>query len=272
MKNSQLISQINNVYSSGQGAQGFDSLTAANTVGAPAAALNNTASTGLAFTPKSGSFLLQVTQKSTGQVQTTQVNIDLTGSASDTTLTDVAAQINGAGNVSASITADGRLKISSDSRDFSFGFADDSSGTLSALGLNTYFTGKDATDIGVNSVVLNDPALLAAGRGNVPGDNSNATALAAVVDTPQPGATVSLRQTWLQHTEDMATRTGAANQLVSSTGVVSDGLESQRQSISGVSIDQESIDMLTYQRAFEGSARFITVVDQMTQTLLAMVH
>jgi flagellar hook-associated protein 1 FlgK len=269
----QVISQVNQAYSSGQGEQGFTTLTGTYLNHDPAAALNNAAATGLAFTPKSGSFQLNVTQKSTGQRLSTQVNINLNGDANDTTLADVASQINAAGNVSASLTADGRLKIDSTSSDFEFSFADDTSGALAALGVNTFFTGKDATDIGVNGVLSANPALLATNQGNVKGDNRNAIAIAAILDAaPATAGGVSLRQAWLQHTEDMAIHTQTANQRVDATGVVADSLASQRESVSGVNIDEESIDMLSFQRAFEGSARFINVVDQMTQTLLGMIQ
>jgi flagellar hook-associated protein 1 FlgK len=42
--------------------------------------------------------------------------------------------------------------------------------------------------------------------------------------------------------------------------------------VSGVSVDEESINLLAFQRAYQGSARFITVVDEMMQTLLGLVR
>lgn len=44
----------------------------------------------------------------------------------------------------------------------------------------------------------------------------------------------------------------------------------QRESISGVSIDEEAINMLQYQRAYEAAAKFLRVADEMTQTLLTI--
>ncbi len=40
---------------------------------------------------------------------------------------------------------------------------------------------------------------------------------------------------------------------------------------SGVSIDEESINLLNYQRQYQGAARYISVIDEMTQTLLSLV-
>jgi len=52
---------------------------------------------------------------------------------------------------------------------------------------------------------------------------------------------------------------------------VRESLDAQRQSLSGVSIDEESINLLNFQRQYQGAARFISVVDEMTQTLLSIV-
>lgn len=44
----------------------------------------------------------------------------------------------------------------------------------------------------------------------------------------------------------------------------------QRDSISGVSLDEEAINMLQYQRAYEAAAKFLKVADEMTQTILSL--
>ena len=47
-------------------------------------------------------------------------------------------------------------------------------------------------------------------------------------------------------------------------------LQNRRQSISGVSIDEESVQVLQFQRAYQASARLIQTVDQLLQTALGM--
>ncbi|MEZ5306536.1 MAG: flagellar hook-associated protein FlgK [Pyrinomonadaceae bacterium] len=44
----------------------------------------------------------------------------------------------------------------------------------------------------------------------------------------------------------------------------------QRESISGVSLDEEAISLLQYQKAFEAAAKFIRVADEMTQTIISL--
>jgi flagellar hook-associated protein 1 FlgK len=47
-------------------------------------------------------------------------------------------------------------------------------------------------------------------------------------------------------------------------------LQAQRDSISGVNIDEETMIMLTYQRMFQANSRLVTVIDEMMTILLAM--
>ncbi|MCH8954032.1 flagellar hook-associated protein FlgK, partial [candidate division KSB1 bacterium] len=48
-------------------------------------------------------------------------------------------------------------------------------------------------------------------------------------------------------------------------------LEFTRDSISGVSLDEEMINLIEAQQAFTAAARLVTTVDEMTQTILNMV-
>lgn len=269
----QLIFQVNRIHSQGQGASGFTSLTGTSKVKDASAALNDPAA-GLDFVPNHGSFQIHLTQKSSGQSSASTIAVDLDGinPGSDTSLTSLVAQLNSVANVNASITSDGRLKIATTSNDFEISFSDDSSGVLAALGLNTFFQGSNAADVAVNSILTQDPGKLAAGQGLIDGDNRNALAIAALRDQPLAALHgMSLSQTWDRHIEDYAVRLGQATQQAQANTTVRENLEAQQQSTSGVNSDEEAINLLSFQRAYQGSARFLSVVDQLYQTLLQMV-
>ena len=275
---SQLIYQVNRLHSQGQGLDLVSSVTGATAIADPTAALSDLDATDLTIAPTHGSFQVHVVQKSTGQVVTRTINVDLDGinPAGDTTLTSLAADIDAAANITATVTPDGKLQITADSSDFQISFSDDSSGALAVLGINTFFTGKDAFDIRVNPVIKASPRLIAAGASSAsgvnPGDNSNALAIAALRNqtlTELNG--LSLTQHWNRHVEDFAVRQSQARTQYQADTVIREGLTSQQQSISGVNADEESIDLIQYQRAYQASARLLTVIDEMMQTLIAAV-
>jgi flagellar hook-associated protein 1 FlgK len=47
-------------------------------------------------------------------------------------------------------------------------------------------------------------------------------------------------------------------------------LQQQRDAVSGVSLDEEMTNLTKYQKAFEASARLVTTIDQMLDTVLNM--
>jgi flagellar hook-associated protein 1 FlgK len=44
----------------------------------------------------------------------------------------------------------------------------------------------------------------------------------------------------------------------------------QRDAVSGVSLDEEAMSLLQYQKAYEAAARFLKIADDMTRTILAL--
>ena len=267
----QLVFQVNRLHSQGQGAVAFESVTGTTAVADVAAALNSV-DAALPFTIAHGSFQIHTTQVSTGQRDTSTLNIDLDGidPTNDTSLTSLIASLNSVAGVTASATTDGRLRIQADSPDVELTFSDDTSGALAALGVNTFFSGSSGSDLAVNTTVQDDPARIAVGQGHIAGDNGNALAIAALADTRLSGlGGVSLTELWNRSVEQQAARLSQADLQVDANTAVVDSLTAQQQSVSGVNSDEEAINLLAFQRAYQGSARFLSIVDEMMQTLLA---
>ena len=147
---------------------------------------------------------------------------------------------------------------------------------LAALGINTFFSGTRRLDIAVNAEVAADARRIAAGL-PAAGDSSpatarNAAALAALADQgvghaaadcPCASTTRRWSPTWPCGPPPPSDTADAAQ-------VVQDSLTAQRESVSGVSLDEEAVNLIQYQRAFQGSARFITVVNELLDTLLKL--
>ncbi len=277
-----LIYEVNRIHSSGRS---FPGLT--DTIGylrvAPAdqaVSFNDPANTtfaGLAHGPTNGSFTVYVTDSSTGLVTQTEVFVDLdgvdnTGAAGfgdDTTLASLTADLGAIGSVNATITAAGELRLIADAG-FEIGFADDTSGALAALGINTFFEGVDGRDIGVRGEIEKNPELIVAGL--EPGSNEAALGIAELRDQGVDAfGGVSVLERWRQTTESVAVKTRSAQTATRASQQVQRSLEAQSAAISGVSVDEESINLLNFQRQYQAAAQFISTVDQMTQILLGLV-
>ena len=80
----------------------------------------------------------------------------------------------------------------------------------------------------------------------------------------------SLRKFWQDSVNSLAVKSSAANLAVDSAALVSESLAAQIQAVSGVSLDEEAINLLMFQRQFQAAARFIAVIDETLQTLLSI--
>jgi len=236
----------------------------------------NTALSSLPFGPVNGSFTVTMHDAS-GNKSTTTILVDLDGLDSggnpgfgdDTSLEDLRAALNAIPNLNAEITPDGRLRLYTD-QGSDVSFSDDTSGVLAVLGINTYFQGSTAQDIAVRSDLRNDPGKLTIGM--LDGTNETALAIAQLRDEKITSLSgLSLHDSWQQFSDRSAVRTAGAAVRVGALSSVRASLEAQESALGGVSVDEESINLLKYQQQYQGAARFISVIDEMTQILLNLV-
>jgi len=177
--------------------------------------------------------------------------------------------LNAINGVNATVT-NGLLTIKSTSPTSTITFSQDSSGALAALGINTFFTGTNAGNIAVNTTLTNDPSLLAAAQNGEPGDNSNALALSQLESQPLTGLNgESLQSSYEDLVNEVGNAAATAKNNATATQAVQDTLTSQQQSLSGVSINEETVNLLQQQQAFQASARVVSTVQAMYQSLLA---
>ncbi len=275
-----LIAALNEVHTNGQGLEGYTTLTGAFAVDDADAALNGPAA-GLDILPQTGSFFISVTDSSSGQTVSYRIDIDLDGqNGDDTTLNNLATQINaGVANVAAAVGVDNKLTLTAEPGfEFTFGHdgaagRDDTSNVLATLGVNTFFQGADARDIAVNDAIAARPELIAAASVNVVGDSANAGLLAAAgSNTVAQLDNVSLFDFYNRIVGELGVTTASAAARLESADSALAALQQQRASISGVNLDEEAVDLLRYERAFQGAARFTSVIDRLIAELLAIAR
>jgi len=257
-----LIEGINAIHSQGNGLTNHTgTVSSTNLVSASTDPL---IAAGLPFTVTPGTFDVVVYDAS-NVATTTSITI-----AAGTTLDDLATQLSGVANLSASVTGN-QLDITP-AAGFSFTFANDNTNALPALGLNGLFTGYDARTIDINQDLVNDPGLLASGYSTDvldTGDNSAALDMAAlrealVLDT---GAS-TISQYYQSTIAELGVDARSNFDTLETEHLFVQDFDRRRKEVSGVSLDEEVTSLLLFQRAFEASARVITIADRMLETLL----
>ena len=277
----QLITEFNKIFSSSQGLTGYTELTSlyrAQDADMPMGAAP------LDFPIVNGGFILQVYDTRTGAtidhyieikvdevMQNNPFSLKSPQAPSGTTFQDLADAINAIEGLNATINSRGELNIRADDGNIEFAFAQDTSGVLSALGLNTFFTGKQAGTLGINSLFLSDPAKFAVSQSGVGADTEAGVLLAAMAVTPNSalgGQTLIHRYNGIVSETMMAA--GTTKAINSANVLYYESLQAQRHSISGVNFDEETILMMTYQRMFQANSRFVSTINEMMSVMLSM--
>ncbi|GHV92384.1 flagellar hook protein FlgK [Spirochaetia bacterium] len=128
--------------------------------------------------------------------------------------------------------------------------------------------------IEVSPALVKDPSSVAAGFGENgrranPGNGDAALAIAAIRNTP---VMVGQLGTFDDYFADAVGRIGLLGEQsgrnLETQNLVMKQLNELRQSISGVSIDEELANMIKYQHGYNAAARFITTVNSMLDTII----
>ena len=125
----------------------------------------------------------------------------------------------------------------------------------------TFFTGTGAANIAVSSSLAGNPSLIGTGDGSGPLDGSNALAMANIQNSPSIIPAFQTMVSGLGQTVSSA----ATNQTTQDQ--VTQQLQTQQNSVSGVSIDEEMTNLINFQQAYEASAHFITTISGLFSTL-----
>jgi flagellar hook-associated protein 1 FlgK len=139
---------------------------------------------------------------------------------------------------------------------------------------NDYFTGSSAADMAMNTAILNDPNKIAAadpGEG-IPGGNAVALAIAEL----QTALTMSGgASTFGQYYSSLVSDIGGELQTASTRALhqndITANLAAYRESVSGVSLDEEMVNLIKYQNAFAAAAQLVNVADEMLETVINMI-
>ncbi len=273
-----LIFGLNQLHASGAGLTLPKIATAEQAAAASASAVDSTAQN-IPFAGQivSGSFKVHAYDAAGAPVNAGGTSITI--SKGVTTVAQVVSQLNAVNGISASLDASGHIVV--DAGSGSVGFSNDTSNFLAAYEIGAFFHGNNAANVGLSATVKADANHIAAGTINAstslnnPGDNSTALNIISFQNSvlSVDGSTAA---SVLDRTATLAMNYGSdvqnANQNRIFREAESQSLNAQRQIISGVSTDEELINMIKFQRAYEASAKVIQTSNRMLDSLLGLIR
>ncbi|WP_373497770.1 flagellar hook-associated protein FlgK [Desulfococcus sp.] len=145
---------------------------------------------------------------------------------------------------------------------------------LDGIGGRDFFTGTSAADMDVHPDLVDDISrIAAAGPGEaLPGGNGNALAMA---DLQNSLVMNDGRSTFDEYYSALVGAVGSASRSASQGALhqseMMTQLETYRESISGVSLDEEMINLIQFQNAYQAAAKLITVADELLDTVINML-
>jgi flagellar hook-associated protein 1 FlgK len=133
---------------------------------------------------------------------------------------------------------------------------------------NAFFSGTNASTIAVAATSTTIAA--SATAAGVPGDNTNALALADLQTAAQAslsGATINTAYAKLVTT--IGTDSQTAQRSLSNSNVLVDSLTNRRDSVSSVSLDEEMTNLVKYQQGYQAASRALNAIDDALNKLIS---
>ncbi len=120
------------------------------------------------------------------------------------------------------------------------------------------------------SVALSSPDLLAAGQTSAPGDNIIALSIAELSSAKIVDGTDTLTGAYSRISAQVGLEAGQNELATVANEDTMTQLKNLRDGKVGVSLEEEMINLIQYQKGFEASAKFLATIDEMMDTILTI--
>lgn len=134
-----------------------------------------------------------------------------------------------------------------------------------------FFSGTDASNIAVSAVVLGNPSVIAASSTltGLPGNGDGASAISDLqYARGLLGGTATYEEYWGSFVAGVGSVSGQQQMLASSQETIVQHIDQLRQGTSGVNLDEELVDLMSHQRAYQAATRLVSTIDSMLDTLI----
>ena len=149
----------------------------------------------------------------------------------------------------------------------------DSTGILSALGINSFFEGDDASDIAVSERIRENPDELATSRSGDISDTFNLIGILELRDLniARDGA-MTLEDSISDTTSEIGFQVQSSSFLQISISEINYQHQTELAAISGVDLNEEMINLAQYQKSYEAAVQVMRTMETMLDELFTMVR
>ena len=118
-------------------------------------------------------------------------------------------------------------------------------------------------------VAITNPSQIAASSDGTSGSNGNALALANILNQPLIDGQGALNY-YSSFVAGIGTEVSQATSEQTAQNLLVQQLQNQKASVSGVSLDEESANLIQYQTAYSAAARVVSIASQLAQTSISL--
>jgi len=148
----------------------------------------------------------------------------------------------------------------------------DTSGVLAAVGINTFFSGSDTTNMAVCSDISADPRRVATALGAEMTDNTNAVRMADVKDEAVSALdSLTCGEFYHRLVTDIGQQLSVKQMRQDNIEVMMLNLANQQSEISGVDINNEAAQLLVFEQMFQAMARYMNTVNSSISSLMELI-
>lgn len=159
---------------------------------------------------------------------------------------------------------------------YTIAISDNGTNFAGVMGVHKYFKGEDASSIALSNPLAADSSKIQAYKSPIDGNNDIANDMVSLqyknlnFETKNGTTSNTIEGYYRATTAQIASDAGAATSSFEATQVLHRTVQEQMDSTSGVDMDEELVNLMKYQTAYQASAKVITTIDQMVNTLLGL--
>ena len=149
----------------------------------------------------------------------------------------------------------------------------DETGILSALGLNSFFTGDDARTIAVQERIVNDSSLFSTSYSGDAAASAKLTDFASLQNSKVLNANSStLNEFLIDLTSEIGLAVRTEQRISANLESLLEQYQKERASVSGVDVNEELVQLTQYQKSYEAAVRIIQTTESVLDELFSIVR